>query len=166
MPFTWVSDPNYVLPTRVCPGPTGSLLLHDQWHKHIHFPTLYQCPGSWVSIPANCTSRLFKWTVMLLSVEPFPTWLGDTLVFQRLAQHPLIRGQIFISLTLYILLGYPLFLPPLTHFQWNAAEGTICHKCRTQRSKYFSFFLSLVSVTKRARLTNWPFSISASLKAR
>lgn len=146
---------------RVYAGTTVSPPLRDQLYGHAHFPILLRLPGPRVSNPENPPSRLFKWTVIpitLLRLETSIRLTGDSWVFQRLAQSLANRGQVSISLTLYILFGYPPLSPtdPPNGIVLKRPSATNTH---TQWSKYFSFFPSLVSVTKYVRLANWPFSI-------
>lgn len=101
---------------RVYAGTTGSPPLHDRWYGHTHFPILFRLPGPWVSNPANPPSRLFKWTVIpvtLLRLETSTHLTGEAWVFQALAQS-LVNEAKFLSLWLYIFYLDILLSPLLT----------------------------------------------------
>lgn len=99
---------------RAYAGTTGSLPLHDRWYRHTHFPILFSLPGSWVSNRAIPPSRLFKCTVIsvtLLRLGTSTRLTGDAWVFQGLAQSPVNEAKI-LSLWLYIFY-LDIFLSPL-----------------------------------------------------
>ena len=141
----------------VCASRTASTPpLPAPWHRHTHFPVLSKLLGPWVPTPANPPSRLFKGTVILVTLLRQGTSTrrtGDTRVFQSLAQNLVKWGQVCISLTLYILFGY-LPLSPTDPRNGILLKRPSATKAHTQWSKYFSFFPSLVSVTKCVRLAN------------
>lgn len=145
MPLT-----TFFLPV-VCASRTVSIPpLHAPWYTHTHFPILSKLPDPWVPTPENPPSRLFKWTVILVTLLRQGTSTrrtGDTRVFQGLAQNLVKWGQVCISVTLYILFGY-LPLSPTDPPNGTLLKRPSATKAHTQWSKYLSFFPSFVSVTK------------------
>lgn len=89
------------------------------------FPILCKLLGFWASNPANDPSRLFKWIVIpvtVLRMGTSPCLTGEAWVFQALAQGLVKWGQVSISLTLYILLGFPPLSPldpPPMEYCWR-----------------------------------------------
>lgn len=153
----------------VCASRTASTPpLPAPWYRHTHFPILSKLLGPWVPTPANPPSRLFKWTVILVTLLRQGTstrWTGDTRVFQSLAQNLVKWGQVCISLTLYILFGY-LPLSPTDPPNGILLKRPSATKAHTQWSKYFSFFPSLVSVTKMCEACKLAFQNRSFFKSQ
>lgn len=98
---------------RVYAGTTGSPPLHDRWYGHTHFPILFRLPGPGFPtqqiLPADCLMNCHpRHTAQTGNLYPLD-W--RRMGVPRFGTKPCKRGQVSISLTLYILFGYPPFSP-------------------------------------------------------